>query len=376
MNIVVFGAGRVGKAIAADLSDTFDVTACDRDAGALQALADRWGVQTEQVDFTDAGQVRSLAAEHDMAVSAVPGFMGYETLQAIVEAGRDVVDISFFSEDPSELHELAVTNGVTALVDFGVAPGMSNLVAGYHAAQMEVERFECMVGGLPVRRTWPFEYKAPFSPIDVIEEYTRPARIVVNGEVVVRPALSEPELVEIDPVGTLEAFNTDGLRTLIDTLDIPHMKEKTLRYPGHIELMRVLRETGFFSEEELEVGGKKVRPIDLTARLLFPRWQLGEGEEEFTIMRIDIEGRQKGGKRRYRYDLFDRYDSASGFSSMARTTGYACTAAVRLLAEGLFDRDGVYPPEHIGAETACFEYVMEYQEKKNVHYRRTKPQRE
>lgn len=371
MNIIVFGAGRVGKAIAADLSDSFSVTAADRDPDALQALAGQWEVGTRQADLGDPATVRSLAAEYDMAVCAVPGFMGYQTLQAVVEAKRDVVDISFFPEDPSELHELAVNNGVTALVDFGVAPGMSNLIAGYHAEQMNVERFECLVGGLPVRRTWPYEYKAPFSPIDVIEEYTRPARIVENGEVVTRPALSEPERVELEPVGTLEAFNTDGLRTLIDTLDIPYMKEKTLRYPGHIELMRVLRDTGFFSREELEVDGKRVRPIDLTTRLLFPKWHLEEGEEEFTIMRIEITGVEKRKKRRYRYDLYDRFDPETGFSSMARTTGFACTAAVHMLAEGHFDRKGVYPPERVGAEVACFEYIMEYQELKHIHYRRT-----
>lgn len=370
MNIIVLGTGRVGKVIAADLSDSFSVTACDRDSEALDALKKNWDVETQQADLSDPKIVRNLVKEQDLAVCAVPGFLGYQTLQAIVEAGKDVVDISFFPEDPAELHELAVKNGVTALVDFGVAPGMSNLVAGYHDARMEVERFECLVGGLPVRRTWPYEYKAPFSPIDVIEEYKRPARLVVNGEVVTRPALSDPELVDLDPVGTLEAFNTDGLRTLIDTLDIPHMKEKTLRYPGHVELMRVLRETGYFSEEAVEIDGKRVRPIDLTSRLLFPRWQLGEKEKEFTIMRIDIKGTEKGNARHYRYDLFDRYDPETGFSSMARTTGFACNAAVRMLAEGYFNREGVYPPEYVGAEAACFEYIMEFQEQRNVRYRR------
>lgn len=371
MNIAVLGAGRVGKAIAADLSDSFSVTAIDRDAEALAALEQRWQVKTSQADLSDTATLRKLLTEQDIVVCAVPGFMGYRTLEAIIEAKKDVVDISFFPEDPSELNELAVNNGVTALVDFGVAPGMSNLVAGYHDARMEVDRFECMVGGLPVRRSWPYEYKAPFSPIDVIEEYKRPARMVENGEVVTRPALSDPELVELDPVGTLEAFNTDGLRTLIDTLDIPNMKERTLRYPGHIELMRVLRESGFFSEEEIDLDGKRVRPIDLTTRLLFPLWQPDEGEEEFTIMRIDIEGTEKGKKRHYRYDLYDRYDPETGFSSMARTTGFACTAAARMLAEGYFDRNGVFPPEYVGAETACFQYIMEYLEERDVHYRRT-----
>ena len=104
------------------------------------------------------------------------------------------------------------------------------------------------------------------------------------------PALSEPELMEFAEVGTLEAFNSDGLRSLIRTMpDIPNMIERTLRYPGHIELMRVLRETGFFSKEAILVKGQAIRPIDLTSQLLFPMWKLEQEEEEFTVMRVIIE---------------------------------------------------------------------------------------
>ena len=127
------------------------------------------------------------------------------------------------------------------------------------------------MGGLPVERNWPWEYKAGFAPADVIEEYVRPARQVENGEVVVHEALSEPELVHFEGLGSLEAFHTDGLRSLTETLgDIPNIREKTLRYPGHIERMRALREAGFFSTEEIEVKGVRIRPLDVTSALLFP----------------------------------------------------------------------------------------------------------
>ena len=120
------------------------------------------------------------------------------------------------ADDPMQLDALAREHGVTAVVDCGVSPGVSNVAIGYAVAQLEVtERIEILVGGLPVVRRWPYEYKAPFAPHDVIEEYTRPARIVEHGEVVVREALSEPELVDFPGVGTLEGFNTDGLRSLI-----------------------------------------------------------------------------------------------------------------------------------------------------------------
>jgi hypothetical protein len=169
-------------------------------------------------------------------------------------------------------------------------------MAGYAVTQLEpCERLEVYVGGLPAVRSWPWEYKAPFAPSDVIEEYVRPARYVAHGELVVREALSEPEPFEMVGVGTLEAFNTDGLRTLARTLDVPHMKEKTLRYPGHIELMRVLRQLGLFSREPIEVDGVWVSPLALTSKLLFPQWTYGEGEEDLTVLRVVAEGKLGGG---------------------------------------------------------------------------------
>ncbi len=295
----------------------------------------------------------------DLVIGAVPGFMGFATLQAVIEAGKDVVDISFFGEDPFALDALAKACGVIAVVDCGVAPGFSNMVLGYHAPRMTVESFRCLVGGLPAVRTLPWQYKAPFSPIDVLEEYTRPARLVEHGVIVTRPALSEPEPVEIAGIGTLEAFNTDGLRSLLVTMrQVPNMAEKTLRYPGHIDLVRALRESGFLSPEPITAGGSQVRPIDVTAALLFQQWRLARGEPEFTAMEITVHGQVDGAPREYVYRLLDRTDERSGTSSMARTTGYTCAAAARLVLEGRFSQAGICPPEYVGADAVCFESVL------------------
>ena len=270
---------------------------------------------------------------------------------------------------PFALDELAKEHDVTAIVDCGVAPGMSNIILGYHNEKMNVEHFECYVGGLPVVRTLPYEYKAPFSPIDVIAEYTRPARIMENGELVVRPALSEVELLEFEGIGTLEAFNTDGLRTLLKTMPVPNMKEKTMRYPGHARFMNALRDTGFFDENSMEVNGTSVRPIDVTAKLLFPKWKLAKDEEEFTVMRVLIEGKENDKDKKYSYSLFDIFERNSGTSSMARTTGYTCTAVARLVLENQFTMKGICPPEYIGAAEGCFELIMKHFEKRNIDYR-------
>jgi saccharopine dehydrogenase-like NADP-dependent oxidoreductase len=286
--------------------------------------------------------------------------MGFETLRAVIEAGRNVVDIAFFPEDPLLLDDVAREQGVTAVVDCGVAPGLCNVTLGYLESQLDrIDTYSCYVGGLPRQRDWPFEYRACFSPADVLEVYSRPARLVENGKEVVRPALSEREMIDFAGVGTLEAFNTDGLRSLVRTMDIPDMKEKTLRYPGHAELMRVFRDTGFLDTDPIEVRGETVVPRDLTSELIFERWKLREGEEDLTVMHVVVEGLSGENDLTYTFDMLDSYDRATDTTSMARTTGYTCSVVARQVASGLFRRPGVNPPEYVGREEGCYEDLLE-----------------
>lgn len=363
MKIIVLGCGLVGRPMAVDLAREtgFEITIVDKDRGALEALANEHkNIETVHADLGDPENIGPLIADHDLVLNAVPGFMGFQTLRAIIEAGKDVVDIAFYPDNPFDLDALAKERGVTAVVDCGVSPGLSNLLIGHvHKRLDRTDSILIYVGGLPEIRHWPFEYRAVFSPLDVIAEYTRPARFVENGTLVTRTALSDPELIDFPGVGTLEAFNTDGLRTLADTIDAPNMKEKTLRYPGHIEKMVFLREAGFFSEDPVDVNGHPVRPVDLTAELLFPQWQMEDGEVDITVLRIIVEGEEQGKPRRYVYNLVDRYDPSSKTHSMARTTGYTATVAARMLARGLYDRKGISPPELVGRCDECVEFMLE-----------------
>jgi saccharopine dehydrogenase-like NADP-dependent oxidoreductase len=262
--------------------------------------------------------------------------------------------------------------GVTAVVDCGVAPGLCNIIAGHVEGLLDqIDRYVCYVGGLPQVRRWPYEYKAVFSPVDVLEEYTRPARYVEYGHEVVRPALSDVELVDLPGVGTVEAFNTDGLRSLRTTLNAPTMKEKTLRYPGHANLMRVLRESGFFDTTPIEIDGQTVRPIDLTSKLLFEQWQQPEEEGDLTVMHVIIEGQKGDTRYRYTYDLLDRYDPATRTTSMARTTGYTCAIVARQVASGRFGRTGICPPEYVGRVAGCYEHLLAEYAKRNIQLTET-----
>ncbi len=370
-HIIVLGAGRVGGAMAWDLAKDgeFKVTVADVSEAALGRLK---GLGTRKADLSTPAGVAAAVDGADLVIGAVPGFMGFETVKAVLQAGKDIVDISFFEEDPFRLDELAKEKGCVAVTDCGVAPGCGNILLGHMATQLDkVHRFVTLVGGLPVVRSWPFEYQAGFSPIDVIEEYTRPSRYVAHGQEVVMPALSEPELIEFPGIGTLEAFNTDGLRTLLHTIDAPFKIEKTLRYPGHIEKMRMLREVGFFSKEPMDVGGVKVAPLHLTTKLLFPMWQMKEGDEDFTVLRVTVEGEKNGRTVTHTFDMLDRYDPATSVTSMARTTGYTCTAVARLVASGGYTRKGISPPEYVGREPGAKDFVLGELLKRGIRFTET-----
>lgn len=366
MKVIVLGGGLVGTPMARDLASDFEVTVADINQQSLEKLEGK-GITTIRKDLSDPDEVRRLVAGYDFVVSAVPGFMGFKTLKAVIEAGKNVVDIAFFSEDALQLDSLAREKGVVAITDCGVAPGMSNLLFGYAYSLLdETHSATAACGGLPEKRFWPYEYKAVFSPVDVIEEYVRPARFKQNGLIVVKEALSDAELVDVSGVGTLEAFNTDGLRSLLTTLDIPNMREQTLRYPGYIEKMKMLHHTGFFSQEEIEVRGVKVKPLDVTSKLLFPLWRLEEGDADMTVMKVTVEGKKNGKMMRYSWDMLDRYDPKTRVHSMARTTGYTATAALRLVVKGLYKKKGLTVPEYIGRQKECVDFILEELRKRNV----------
>jgi len=360
VNIVVLGAGRIGGAIARDLSDeeSFSVTVVDLDPAAIAGLAGL-GVMAALADLSDPDMVAKAVVGADLVVGCVPGFMGYQTAEVVLGEGKPMADISLFPEDAFGLDELAKDEGVPFLVDCGVAPGLTNLILGRLEQDLdETTSFRVLIGGLPVERHWPWEYKAPFSPMDVIQGYVRPARLRRDGVDLTLPALSEVELVSFDGLGSVEAFNTDGLRTLFETSSTPNLVEKTIRYPGHADRMRVLREAGFFKEEEILVPSGSARPRDVTESLLLSAWQFEEGEHDLTAGRIVVEGVQDGTNVRHTFDLLDYYNPDTGTSSVARTTGYTCASMARLIAFGKWTEPGVAPAEVVGRQQDCFDYVI------------------
>lgn len=368
-HLVVIGAGLVGHRIAQLLAaeDGFSVTVADLNESRLTKLAGVPKLRTMQIDVLDQKQINEAVRDAEVVVTAVPGVIGTRTVCAVVEAGKPVVDISFSPEDPWDIDGLAKSRGVPVVVDCGVAPGISNFCVGHAASLMgEIERVVILVGGLPVVRRKPFEYVAVFAPSDVIEEYVRPARFVENGQMVLRPALSDIEFHDFEGIGTLESFLTDGLRTLMRTISAPNMKEKTLRYPGHAAMMQMFRDTGFFAAETIDVRDpsghhtQRVRPVDVTRTLFERAWQMRSGEREFTALRVEVVGSSAATNVRqaHAFNLVDL--TTDGETSMARTTATPAALLAARIARGDYPANapGLHVPEDLGRHTDTFQYLM------------------
>lgn len=374
IKIIILGAGLVGRPIALDLvkENDFDITLADVNKEQLVGLSEI-GIQPVEVDLQNKAELDKVIDSYDFVVNAVPGFMGFECLKNCIEAGKDIVDIAFYPEDVAELSELALRKNVRVICDMGVAPGMSNLLTGYAASKLDsVSTVNIYVGGLPKIRTKPWEYKAVFSPADVIEEYTRPARLIRNGKIVTVAPLTELEHLDFDKVGTLEAFNSDGLRSLLYTIKAENMSEKTLRYPGYAEKIKLLSENGFFNPKKIEVDGKLVSPLELTSNLLFDQWKLHKDEVDITVMRIEVEGTEQGKNVGYSYNLHDEFNKNTGIHSMARTTGYTASTAVRLLAENKYLVKGITVGEMMGNDESVVNFMLEGLKERGVIYKSKK----
>ena len=368
---VVLGCGKVGSVMARDLagSEGWTVVSADPSEDSLAQVSGLEDIETRCVDCSDQDVVRELAESHDIVLGALPSTLGYRAMETTIRTGTPMCDISFMTDDFLALDELAKEHGVTVIPDCGVAPGMSNMLSGWGVSKLDRADFvEILVGGIPRERFQPWEYKAGFSPYDVIEEYVRPSRVVENGEIVIKEALSEPELIDFPGIGTLESFNTDGLLTLAETLDVPTMRERTMRYPGHIALARAFRDTGLFSEEPVEVDGVQVVPRALLAKLLFPKWTFEPMEEDITVMRVVVEGELDGVPTRLKWDLLDRLDPVTGFTSMSRTTGFTCTVVARMMMDGTLKTPGVFAPEMIATEDGILDAILAGLAERGVHY--------
>ncbi len=358
------GAGSVGKAISYDLYERVtgsDLILVDKCRSCLEEASKLIGrSEIKQVEIRGEDDIYRIIKDVDVAVNALPGRFGRASWIAAIKAGVDLVDVSYSPDDPTQYHVQANDAGVTIIPDAGVAPGLSNMMAGRAYAQLEeVKELKIYVGGIPEKPIPPLGYLVTWSPEDLIEEYVRPARVINNGNIVEKPAVSELERVLIPGVGELEAFLTDGLRTMLKTLKgVGVMEEKTLRWPGHAEKIELLKVLGYLDREPLDLNGSSVSPAHVTAKLW--RERLKGDTKDMVVLRVIASGRTSLNNVEIEYRMVDRYDEATGFSAVARTTAFVATGMLKLITEGAIPGPGVVPPEIIGMDESLFSSVAEW----------------
>jgi len=350
MNIMVLGAGVVGEAVTLDLARDYEVSVGDISMENLDKVEDH--AETFVLDISEEEEVLSKMEKHDVVVGALPGDLGFKTIKLAIESGTDIVDVSFMPEDPLQMNKEAEKKGVTVLVDAGFGPGMSNVFAGRIAEEMDdLKNLKMWIGSLPQEPQPPLYYKLTWSPKDLIEEYTRPARIIVDGE---EKEIDPLEDIEkgIDIKGRIfEGFYSDGLRTLLDTIEVENMDEITLRWEGHLEKIKVLRELGFFEEKNLDNTLKVIKD------------KMCYDCPDFSMMKVIGEGIKNENVKTIKYHFYD--EGTEHLSSIARTTGFSTAVMTRSLIDyGL--NDGVIPPEELGRDKEMFNYMVSELKKRGI----------
>jgi len=371
VKVIVLGCGKIGAVMAREFHRRMPaskVTMADIDWNRARRAAEAIpGAGWATIDTSDHGSLVEKIRGHDLALGALPGDYGYAAVKAALEAGANMVDVSFTPEDPTALDAKAKKMGVTVIPDCGVAPGLSSMLVGYGASRLDkVDSAHVMVGGIPETPVPPLGYTVTWSAEGLVDEYVRGARIVKKGKIVEVPALSGLEEINFPGVGALEAFYTDGLRTLAGSLPgVGDMWEKTLRYPGHVEKVRLLRDLGFFSDDPVTVQGVEVPPRLATARLLERSlWMPDVGD--LLAMQITVKGLKGGERLGYVFRVLDRYDHDGKVSAMARTTGYTAAIVACELASKKIKEKGVIPPERLGRDRGFMKNLLSELRELNV----------
>ncbi len=361
MKILILGCGMQGRIVARDLINYYsEITILDIDENNLKNLYSN-KIKKIIFDIRDRKKLIRLMSDYDLIIGALPARFGFYSMECAIESGIDMVDMSYSSEDPFLLDQEAKKAGIRIVPDAGYAPGLSNILVGEAYIHMKkLDNLKIMVGGIPQKPIPPFNYRITWSPGDLIEEYTRPARIYKNYKVITVPALTGVEEFYIPNIGRLEAFYTDGLRTLLKTMyKVRNMEEKTIRYAGHATIFKTLIDCGFFSNNEVKFNDIKIPCYEFMFKYL--KEKLSKGPDyDITILIIQM---QSGAKKK-KYCIIDYYDRKNKITSMARMTAYSCAIIARCIKD--YPQFGIIPPEYLGMNPKFCEFIKKELKRRKV----------
>jgi lysine 6-dehydrogenase len=358
MKMMVLGAGLQGCACAYDLLQNpavTQVTLADLRVSTLpDFLQEDWDgrLRTLKLDVNDGAAVRNAMRGHASVMSAIPYYYNGPMAEAALESGCHFSDLGGNTEivlEQKTLHDRAQAKGISIIPDCGLAPGMVNILAAEGIRRLDrAEQVKIYVGGLPQQPEPPLNYQIVYSLEGALDYYTTPSWVLRNGRPVQVDALSEVEPVEFpEPVGRLEAFHTGGgISTMPFAYEgkVKVMEYKTLRYPGHVSIMRPIRELGLLENTPIEVKGQPVIPRDLFIAAVSPRLHKPRGKD-LVALQVQVSGQKDEAPHAVTFRLIDYYDGENGISAMMRTTGYSLSITGQMQADGRVRAKGVHTPD-------------------------------
>ena len=373
---VVLGAGLMGKIIAKDILESetdVTVTLIDNNELLLKEVYDfinRDRLTICNLDLNDKDTAISQLKGHDVIISALSHSMSLPSLKLAVQAQVSIIDL--VGEAPEKqfaLDKEAKVAGIVIIPGCGVAPGISNICVGRGVELLDkTDEAIIYVGGLPKIKEPPLYYQTVYRLESVLGAYLRKVPIIKAGKEIEVEAMSGLEFVDFpEPVGRLEAFYTDGLCSLMVTMKSKisqHLAEKTLRYPGHTDRIRFLKECGMLEKDPVKIDSNEVKPLDVLINQLSPKLKLSD-EGDLLIMRIIIKGIKDGKQQTHTFELYDEYDPETGYTAMARTTGFPAVIAAGMIIDETINEKGVKFPEQIFS-TELFDTFFSTLERYNI----------
>ena len=356
MRIVVLGTGMIGTTVVSELAKfegIVSVTAIDVRQESIDKcleIADNPKVSGKVASLSTKEDIAKVLLDADVAVGCLPHSLSLTAVKAAIASKCHLVDLvgSMFSEK-LELHAQAKEAGVVIVPGCGVSPGITNFLAARGIEMLdEAEEAVMICGGIPRHPVPPLWYQVVFRLESVLGLYTKPAMAIKNGKVVQLPALSGLESLSFpDPVGACEAVITDAHSTAYSLQGkVKNLYEKTVRYPGHWQKMKVLGELGFLDNEPMEIEGITTTPRKFTEKILGPK-MVGKSTEDITLLRVEVSGIKGGKKTKYTWEMVDLYDHVRNITSMAKTTAFPAALTARWIAEKKLTDTGVVPIENL-----------------------------
>ena len=359
MKLLVLGAGLQGGAAAWNLLQHREVevvTIADHRQSPLPEFLERRRdarLRQVQLDAKDSKALVSAMTEHDAALNALPYYFNLAVTRAAIESRCHACDLGGNTDivfDQKKLNSEAEVRGVSVIPDCGLAPGMVNILAAEGIRRLDRTRsVKVYVGGLPQHPEPPLNYQIVYSLEGALDYYSTPSWILRDGKAVRVDALSELETLEFPaPVGALEAFHTGGgISTLPFAFEgrIDTMEYKTLRYPGHVAIMRPIRDLGLISNTPIKVKGKDVVPRDVFIAAVEPQLRKPDSPD-LVALRVLVSGEKDGREKSIRFELLDFSDEKQGISAMMRTTGFSLALTGMMQVQGAVPK-GVHTPDEV-----------------------------